>query len=288
MANYLTFAELYQNVERAIKDDAGAFEDQSRLAINPVYLNEILQADDLYPLHWLLKFGIKKVVAASTISNITQADPAVVTTSSAHNLTEKDIITIWNVEGMTEVNCHGSNWNGFTSGMFRVGTVLSSTTFNLLDMDGNNVDSTGFTAYSSGGNVYHQGWSLETNIEKVIGASIYENEPLVRTSFNEILSNLDAFWSDNTSTPDQYLHWKYFDSTGTEFNHFVFAPGAQEADAMNICYQMQAPRLENDTDVPLLPFSFHPAIVAGAVTRLAENNVQVENAVIWPSIYAAQ
>jgi hypothetical protein len=40
--------------------------------------------------------------------------------------------------------------------------------------------------------------------------------------------------------------------------------------------------------VPLLPPIFHDTIISGAIVRLAENNVQVENAVIWPGIYKAQ
>jgi len=70
-----------------------------------------------------------------TVSGITQANPAVVTTSSAHGLETGDIVRLYDVGGMTEVNDAG-----YTI------TVVSTTTFSL---DG--IDSTGYTAYTSGG-----------------------------------------------------------------------------------------------------------------------------------------
>jgi len=69
------------------------------------------------------------------IDNITQANPAVVTTEDAHNLSNGQSVRIYNVAGMTEVN----------NLIFEV-TVLSPTSFSL-----NGIDSTGYTAYSSGG-----------------------------------------------------------------------------------------------------------------------------------------
>ncbi len=67
------------------------------------------------------------------ITNVTQANPAQVT-SPNHNLQNGSIITISNVGGMIELN-----GNTYTV------TVVDANTFNL------NVDSTGFTAYTSGG-----------------------------------------------------------------------------------------------------------------------------------------
>ena len=75
-----------------------------------------------------------------TITGITQAAAAVVTTSTAHGLTTGDEVFISGVVGMTELNGR----------QFDV-TVVSSTTFSLQTKDGFNVDSTGYTAYSSGG-----------------------------------------------------------------------------------------------------------------------------------------
>lgn len=78
--------------------------------------------------------GIWGTVA--TVSNITQANPAVVTTSSAHNFSTDDDVHIFGVTGMDELSGRD----------FRI-NVLSSTTFELVGED-----STNYVAYSSGGN----------------------------------------------------------------------------------------------------------------------------------------
>jgi hypothetical protein len=75
-----------------------------------------------------------------SISGATQANPVVITTGAAHGYTTGDEIIITGVVGMTELN----------SKRYRI-TVLSGTTFSLQDLDGNNIDGTGFTAYASGG-----------------------------------------------------------------------------------------------------------------------------------------
>lgn len=73
-----------------------------------------------------------------TITGITQANPGVVTTSAAHGLTTGDRVNIKNVVGMTEVN-----------GKIFTVTVLTTTTFELDE-----VDTTGYTAYSSAGTAH--------------------------------------------------------------------------------------------------------------------------------------
>lgn len=75
-----------------------------------------------------------------TVTNITQANPAVVTVSSVDNLQNGDQIIIQGVTGMTEVNFDGSN-------IYTIAN-LAGATFEL-----SGVDSTGYGAYSSGGTV---------------------------------------------------------------------------------------------------------------------------------------
>lgn len=67
-----------------------------------------------------------------TINNITQANPAVVTTATPHGYTIGDEIWITNVTGMTQVN----------NLRFNVGTVTGATTFQLAG-----VDSSAYSAY---------------------------------------------------------------------------------------------------------------------------------------------
>lgn len=73
------------------------------------------------------------------ISDITQANPAVVT-STAHGYANGAITIIEDVVGMTEIN----------SKVYLVKNVTTDT-FELTDREGANIDSTGYTAYASGG-----------------------------------------------------------------------------------------------------------------------------------------
>ena len=74
-----------------------------------------------------------------TISGITAANPAVVT-SSSHGYSNGDFVNISGVVGMTEVN-------GTT---FKVADKTTNT-FELQNVDGTDINSSAFTAYSSGG-----------------------------------------------------------------------------------------------------------------------------------------
>jgi len=75
--------------------------------------------------------------AIPSVSAITQASPGQVTTSAAHGLTSNDEVLIKSVVGMTEVNDYI-----FTA------TVVDTTNFTI------GTDTSGYTAYSSGGYVY--------------------------------------------------------------------------------------------------------------------------------------
>lgn len=74
-----------------------------------------------------------------TISGATQADPVVIT-ATGHGLTNGDIVWITGVVGMTELN----------NLQFKVANTTANT-FEITDLDGNNVDGSAYTAYASGG-----------------------------------------------------------------------------------------------------------------------------------------
>ncbi|MGR4864981.1 ubiquitin-activating E1 FCCH domain-containing protein [Caulobacter sp. LARHSG274] len=76
--------------------------------------------------------------AAVNISGVTKANPAVVTTSSAHGLAAGDTVYIKGVVGMTTLN----------NKVFTVGTVSSTTKFTL-----SNIDSSSYSKWTSGGTV---------------------------------------------------------------------------------------------------------------------------------------
>lgn len=79
------------------------------------------------------------VEAAKTITGATQANPCVIT-CVGHGYSTGDYIYISSVVGMTQLN-----------GKYFKITVLTADTFSLQDQDGANINSTAFTAYSSGG-----------------------------------------------------------------------------------------------------------------------------------------
>ncbi len=75
-----------------------------------------------------------------TITNITKADPGVVTLSDASSLSNGDKIRIVRVKGMSEIN----------GNVFKVANK-SGNTFELIDFDDVDVDTTTYTAYSAAG-----------------------------------------------------------------------------------------------------------------------------------------
>lgn len=77
---------------------------------------------------------------AKNITGATKADPCVIT-SAGHGFSDGDEVIISGVVGMTELN--GRTFEVDDSGA----------TFSLNDKDGNDVDSTGYTTYVSGGTV---------------------------------------------------------------------------------------------------------------------------------------
>lgn len=72
-----------------------------------------------------------------TISSISKANPGVFTTSTVHNFSDHDQVYLRAVGGMTQL----------TEGWYRV-TLLTTTTFNLSDLNGAAIDTTSFSTYT--------------------------------------------------------------------------------------------------------------------------------------------
>jgi hypothetical protein len=90
--------------------------------------------------------------ANKTITAITKANPGVVT-ATAHGFSNGDTVVISGVVGMTQVN----------GKRFKVASVATNT-FALQDIDGNNVNTTSYTTYVSGG-VANRVYTLATTYE---------------------------------------------------------------------------------------------------------------------------
>lgn len=78
------------------------------------------------------------------ITNITQANPGVVTISG-HPYSTGDVILLDGVVGMTEIN----------GGLYTL-EYIGANSFSLKDVNGDDVDTTGFSAYASGGYTSYQ------------------------------------------------------------------------------------------------------------------------------------
>lgn len=84
------------------------------------------------------------------ITGITQANPGVFTTATAHGLAVNDMIIITDVVGMTQVNAQ----------YYYVNTVPTDTTFTVKDYEFVAVNTSGFSAYVSGGTVVKRTYGL--------------------------------------------------------------------------------------------------------------------------------
>lgn len=120
------------------------------------------------------------------ITNISQANPAVVTTDSAHGFSNSDEVFIWRTVGMTEVN----------DLKFTVANA-TSTTFEL-----SGVDSTAYTAYTSGGRLARntQG-SDRCFIEKVRIGGAAANGATSGTPYAAL-----CLFNPQTGSPTSYFH----------------------------------------------------------------------------------
>lgn len=152
-------------------------------------------------------------VISASISNISQASPAVVTTSDAHGISEGQAITITDVEGMVELN--GNEYYA---------DVISSTTLALYTDLGlaTPVDSSIFTAYTSGG-------LITAELSSGEGGSVFDQDLNTTDSvtFAGITLNsveVTAFSTDDTlvgdsdtTVPTESAVKGYVDSSITDF-----------------------------------------------------------------------
>jgi len=123
---------------------------------------------------------------ARTITSISKANPARVTTSSAHGLTHDDIIKIADISTSNQLNLDGMTQ--FNTGYYRV-RVVSTTTFDLVDLDTReNINSTSFSNYSVS---TAQLWQLEG-----IQNEFYRLESTTTANNTQTQSGLELFYKD--------------------------------------------------------------------------------------------
>ena len=91
---------------------------------------------------WTLDSVLLDTGTDFTVSGITKANPGVVTTSANHGFAVGDFVTFRSIGGMTQL---ADNL------LFKVGTIGSSTTFNLQDATGTNLNTSSYGTFSAGG-----------------------------------------------------------------------------------------------------------------------------------------
>jgi hypothetical protein len=103
-----------------------------------------------------------------SIIAITQANPGVVTTGAAHGLVDGEIIAMHGIAGMTEAN----------DNIYKIKNK-TSTTFELNTAADADVNTSGFTAYTNSGSVYHgiDGSSFKAYVR---GGNIREAVTIIR------------------------------------------------------------------------------------------------------------
>lgn len=282
MPDYLKFSDIYGEIEKVIKHFDSSMTAMVKNIANMVYLNELMVADDLYPLFWMVDFDdTLAAVEPRTITGITVADPGVITCDDDHGLTTNDIVSVYDIVGTMSV---------LNNRAFLINSAPATDTLSLIDLNSvDAIDTTGL-AYTSGGTIVHRGLKLATtgkDVQRILEAGWHDEDKMVEITFQE-LEEETKWWNDATARPERYRHRKQFSTAGAEANMLLWFPGSDDAYDLRYWFEKRATPLSNDADVPLLPPQFHHAIVAGAVTRLAESKVQVENAVVWPGIYKAQ
>lgn len=274
MADYLSFETLYQTVMKAIGDAQYSRSDEVKAVVNMVYF-EILHVDELYPLFWMMELDdsiLSKTKKA--ITGITAATPPVVS-SVAHGFVDGDLITIYNVVGMTELN-----------GRTFVVKKDSANAYHLHDFALADIVGTGYTAWVSGGYAHHRGVTI-TDCEKILWANWHGYKKGLDFITPDQIEDQSSWMDDSVTRPVKVMHRQIYSTAGAQTDYLLWYPCADAAYTLRLWYTKMAARLSGTTDVPLLPYQFHDAIIAGAITRLGENKVQVEAGVIWPSVYNA-
>ena len=146
-----------------------------------------------------IKDGSHITETAKSITGVTQANPAVVTIAS-HGYSNGDEVFVTGVVGMTELN----NRN------FKVANVTTNT-FELQDMGGTNLDSTGFGSYSSGGTAARLYQISNSFTEAQLSQVNYVQDADVLTlvhkshTAKQLSRTSDTNWSLSTFNPTQLL-----------------------------------------------------------------------------------
>ncbi len=281
MVDYKTYDDIGDQIENLIDDDDTDTRTVIDQVINTVYqdlIADISRSSRNIP-PWLKDLDdTVKAQGPSTITNITGADPGVITVSAAHGLTVSDIVSIYGIVGMTTLNNRA----------FKVNTVPLTTTLSLIDLDSNDaIDTSAMTAWASGGTVHHRGRILNVtaaDVERVLSAT-WNGYPPMAPITEEGLEDSTIWWGSNTSQPSRYLHKKHYTGAGAENNILLWFPASNNDYDLRYWFERRVSPLSASTDVPILPPWAHMALVWGSLIQLAMFDIRVK-AGPWAVLYS--
>jgi len=279
MADYLTYNDISDQVCKAMGDMQKSRLLEVQAVINMVYLDEIMVCDELYPMHWLMELidGIK-TKDSKTVTGITKANPGVVT-SASHGFVNGDVVQFGVVTGMTELN--------YT---LAVVTNKAAGTFELYDLNGSTINTSGYVAVGTAGTVYHRGVTLSKSISQIHTFSWQGYNSLVPPiSLEEIEENSSHMDTTNSTRPTKHSHKQHFTTAGVKSDRLLWYPLPNDNYDGRVWGELDISPMSSAAHVPQLPFRFHNAIVSGSIARLVQyGNIQIENAVVWPGLYKMQ
>lgn len=252
---------------------------------------ELREVDQFSPLAWDIHpfQGLRTKVHAE-ISAITAADPAVFTAESVdsdidshgfadNGSTHQDIVLLDGVAGAEgENNIKGINKQ------FYLLEYVSSTTFTLKTLGGlDALDTSGMTAYSDGGYVYHAGLILDTDIilanvsgsawdfKRIIDNVNFDGYPTDPVSEDEVRNNQAWLSSSSAQRPKGFRYWRNMASTTSSSHYLFWYPVCNQTYNLSFNYVKEIPDIStfNTSTYPFHPADVHETIWHGALSILA-------------------
>jgi len=272
--------------------------DRSDNALDALIKDAIISADrelrdcDSFPLAWdIVPYDGLRTVAYANISDITAADPGVITADSIdsdvtghgfHNhATIRDIVTIDGLDEPEELN-----------GRQFLLEYIDADTFSLKTLDGSDaIDTSSMTTYTSGGSVYHSGFVLNTttilagaasqwDFKQVLDSPTFDGHPTDPISEQDVRGS--SSWIDVGSArrPIRYRHWQHIanPTTPTIYHYLFWYPAANDQYNLFFNYQKEVADIAtwSASAYPYHPAEVHEALWHGALAKLHGNSKRME------------
>jgi hypothetical protein len=256
---------------------------------------ELRTVDPHSPLAWDIQpYNLLRTNIHAEITAITAADPGVITAASVdsdvtghgfdNHATIRDIVLIAGVDG-----AEGSGNIEILNDQLFLLQYLTATTFSLKTLDGlNDVDTSGYTAYSDGGYVYHAGYVLndttiltgqsEWGLKRLCNPVTFDKYPAHPISENEVRQN--SMWLDASyaQRPKRYRYWRNMASPTSETHYLFWYPVANQYYNLFFSYEKEIPDISVWTGsvYPFHPGEVHAYLWHGGLAHLAGMSKRVQ------------